>query len=196
MIQDEVILKDGTVVEFGKYTVEEVFNALAENGFEHLRSQWMNFNESDYNQLVPITGACVLGQAALNLNVIAVNEPDEANVAPYPVETFIEYDWLDSEFEDYRAVLDPYTQNLMTIEAQLNRFTTDDYESKWYLGADTGVASTVIYWNDKQEDYETQEYALKTYQEVVNMAYDVMKPFFHEIVYLAPAVYNSQKVNA
>lgn len=47
-------------------TVRDVYNALKQNGFEHIRRDW---TRADIEGV--ITGACVLGQAALNLGVDA-----------------------------------------------------------------------------------------------------------------------------
>jgi hypothetical protein len=50
-----------------RITIKQVIAAAKENGYEHTVSGW--FNESGASPLKPITKACIMGQAALNLGV-------------------------------------------------------------------------------------------------------------------------------
>src|SRR5258708_27766379 len=53
---------DGELVK--DVTIREVYEAIAKNGFEHLRKEWLCTNNDGV-----VIGGCVLQQAALNLGV-------------------------------------------------------------------------------------------------------------------------------
>lgn len=131
-----------------EFTVEQVFNALAQDGFEHLRGQW---TAQDLNGV--ITGGCVLGQTAVNLGVASTYD-DEEN---------------------------------FNLQEQLNRFVVAP-DSKWYINDSAHCGDTIIHWNDRLAfdtyGYENG-YALKTYAEVIEMARDILFPYFDEKVVLA-----------
>lgn len=55
-------------------TVKQVFDALAENGFQHLRRTWFAEDVTGV-----ITGGCVIQQGAMNLGVVASG----GSFAPY-----------------------------------------------------------------------------------------------------------------
>jgi len=57
---------DELAPQYKEYTVEQVYKALAANGFDHLRGQWFSQHIDG-----TIHGGCVLAQAALNLGVSA-----------------------------------------------------------------------------------------------------------------------------
>lgn len=59
-------------METETFTVKQVYDALAKDGFEHLRAQW---TAQDIHGV--ITGACVLGQAAINLGVVPSDDDSE-----------------------------------------------------------------------------------------------------------------------
>ena len=62
--------------EFKEYTVREVYEALKQDGFEHLRGEWTS---TDMDGV--INGGCVLGQTAVNLGVLdcVIRSTDETD---------------------------------------------------------------------------------------------------------------------
>lgn len=137
-----------TFAEYDTFTIKQIYDALAKNGFQHLRGKWTS---QDINGVT--VGACVLGQAALNLGVVDHSAYDE---------------------ED-------------TLVAVLNQFDVDP-DSKWFNYDQDGVGSTIVYWNDLEEidqDDNPLGYTLKTYPEVVAMAYDLLSPIFDQTVSIA-----------
>lgn len=152
-----------------KLTVEEVFNALKKNGFRHLREEWLDSKNGKY------TAGCILGQAALNLQIV-------------PAADWIEIDDSDQQFsDDLSTKLYAYT-----LEGQLDRWAYTN--KKWRVpnndeSTRQGLATTIIHWND-YEAYDPKAmasvYVLKTYADVVNMAYDVLKPHFAKTILVMP----------
>jgi hypothetical protein len=135
-----------------EYTVEQVFEALKQNGFEHLRENW--FSRETGKQ-----GACVLGQAAINLN----------SVDPLLLRG-------DEEVEEDKNF----------ISNQLDRWAYRGRKWRWNTPQRLGLAQVIIHWNDER-DYSRvgdNPFALKTYEDVVQMAYDVLRPHFDKIVKL------------
>lgn len=164
--------------------VEDVYKAIEKNGYVHLRGIWHGSN-----------GACVLGQGALNLNVVG---PMGGFEGIYP-------DTYDDEGESLgimigdgqgkRIALEE-AYNAFSLERQLNLLSGLDEDHKWVIprSHNSSVGSTIIYWNDapvtdpitgiyKKVDGE-YEYILKTYQEVVDMVYDILKDYFGQKVTL------------
>lgn len=145
------------------YTVREVYDALAKNGFEHLREQWFKVNEDG-----SVAGGCVLGQAALNLSIVATAEDG----------------WW-----RYIENMEEQPNNTYTLWDQLNKFHINR-KSKWASQGEHDpdslqVGDVIIFWNDLYDF--GRKYYLPTYQDVVSMAYDVMEPFFDKKVYLRDA---------
>lgn len=60
----EIVYDDGRI----NTTIGAILDALVENGFEHIRGTWFKYGEDAENGEKLIIGACVLGQAALNLS--------------------------------------------------------------------------------------------------------------------------------
>lgn len=153
-----------------KLNVHEVFEALKENGFEHLRTTWFGTKDGK------ISGGCILGQAALNLNLYVTTE----NI--YPA-----IDIKDTFQTDINSTISQYS-----LESQLDRFL--NRAKKWdYTDRPKGLASTIIHWNDKEVRGIRVEWALPTYQDVVDMAYDVMKPYFRRVITVIDYQYDAIK---
>lgn len=181
-----------SAVSLKTFTVKEVYDALAANGFEHLRGKWIDVD----SQGKPV-GGCVLGQTAVNLGVFA--ESEQFSDALYDVYITQRIPDDDDE-EDYRSVddrvdadMETYSHN--TLEVQLNRFLVPD-DSPWNYGAGE-AGSVIIHWNDQPSD-DGKGYALATYEAVTEMAYDILSPLFDETVTIAVQEYDlsARKVNA
>jgi hypothetical protein len=149
--------------EYKTFTVREIFEAIKKNGFEHLREQWYSFNNDG-----KAIGGCVLGQAALNLNVPA-----------------------DSDTSG------DLTSNLW---AQLNQFDTPEKWIDSMYPMNTRVAGkAIVYWNDHRvidpetganvTDADGYVWTLPTYNDVVEMAREVLEPHFDETIKLPHVEY-------
>jgi len=190
------------------FTVRAVYDALAKNGFEHLRENWFD----GWNNGKPV-GACVLGQAALNLDIIADNEGDKrwgalydklwkqlsAKETPSDDEPEDEAEWQawQKNWDNYNDAEEFLNEGYVeySLVSQLDNFYNNN--EKWN---DTGypsrsVGSLIIHWNDKYENeykYDDdgrivsseQVYVLPTYEDVKKMAYEIMEPFFDKTVEL------------
>ncbi len=148
-------------------TLRQVYDALAADGFEHLRDQWIN----DFNGKV--VGGCALGQAAANLNVLP--HSTYGFDGSYITEDGI-FGRPGSLFEALRAF--PVVVDKWKVSSN----GEDEYES---------VAEAIVGWNDagvwesdpdNEEDYIQVGWALPDYEDVVEMAYDVLEPFFDEVI--------------
>ena len=160
------------LTEYKEVTVRQAFEALKENGFEHLRGRW---SAEDIEGV--ITGGCALQQIALNLGV-------EGNSR-------------DSQDEE-----DQYT-----LANQLNRWVIRK-DSRWAkdeygdVSEYRGLGDIIMEWNDRYEGtiynnktgrYERQ-YTLPTYQDVVNMAEQVLRPHMDKTIKLRTRTWNARKV--
>lgn len=176
-------------IELKEFDVEDIYNAIAENGLEHLRGKWIDADSSG-----KLTGACVLGQGAANLGVFT-----EATALLHDIETFfydldktITDDERDNDYEGPNYLVDNAveTYNDHTLENALNGFETP-LTSKWRVKSIYGIGSLIIYWNDNIENEEwiegrkVQNYTLKTYEAVTAMAHDLLSPYFGEKIKLA-----------
>ena len=153
-----MVLENSDVV-IKEFTVQQVFEALKKNGFEHIREMWF---DTDYGKP---TAACVLGQAALNLS--AAPETDQASGRGF----FGGYDP-----EGFQA----------TVYDQLNRFRNPIPDE---IVPEGDCGSAIVQWNDSVDHYEDDEeetpvYTLPTYEAVVNKAEEILRPYFDEVVYL------------
>jgi hypothetical protein len=136
-------------------TIREVYEAAKKNGFELARDDWFSISYGGYK------AACILGQASINLGVV-----------PYAG-------------EEYNAVIDIKTLS-HTLIGELNKFRIP-LESKWYMPDETrGVGTLITLWNDKGEYNENNgyQYDLPTYDDVAQMVYEVLEPFFDEEITL------------
>lgn len=143
------------------FTVREIFEAIKQNGFEHLREQWFSYNPE--NKAI---GGCVLGQAGLNLGI--------------PVDP------------EFASGDDTNTTNLYS---KLNSFDTPD---KWIDKNDPAstekAGEAIVYWNDRhafdagggfaRDDDDNYIWVLPTYKEVVEMAREILEPYFDETIEL------------
>lgn len=182
------------------FTVQEVIDAIAQDGFDHLRGAW--FQKSFDGKL---TGGCVLAQGGINLKVVASRDdgidevPDEAFTARYPTKN---------------------NGAFPTLIEQLNRFPVT--KKKWQTGGMAGNA--IVGWNDDTrthytemtcnefytknreycEDWEHdpdsgdnyphedgEEYTLPTYTDVANMVKEILWPHRKKKVYLLTRDYSS-----
>lgn len=165
-----------------KIKVREAWEALGKNGFEHIRSDWFSYGEDGL-----IVGGCALGQMALNLGAIPYDvKPYDNNLTP---------------------VEDGFDHNLLS---QLNRF--QNVAEAWIVPDDTrsgaydptACGSAIIYWNDATIETgeinsygePISEYILKTYEEVSNMAREILEPYFDEEVELVEYNYQVSQVGA
>lgn len=146
-------------------TIEEVFHALEKNGMKLTRGQF--YSKTGIS-------ACILGQGAANLNTLVSN--NDGDFAPPKIENVI---WDLEQSENYDTLYyDKYHYNLVN---QLNRFVLSS-NSKWNKTIyPAGLANIIMYWNDKKEN---GRYVLRTYEDVVAMAREVLEPFFKQTVTL------------
>lgn len=140
------------------FTVREIFEAIKQNGFEHLREQWFSYNPE--NKAI---GGCVLGQAGLNLGIPVSPEGEE--------------------------------ENADNLWAKLNNFNTPE---KWIDKLNPEftkkAGEAIVFWNDHHEydehgdaaENDAGEYVwtLPTYKEVVEMAREILEPYFNETIEL------------
>lgn len=149
-----------TKFEIKVVTIREVYDALAKNGFKHLREHWFETQMLEEDAFAPTAG-CVLAQAAFNLGVAvnASNLQDDHAFREYHEYTL---------HEQLHAI--PYTGATWQP-------TTEDAEQWVQDGGDDerSVADIIIYWNDKNTD---GMYFLQTYEDVKRMAYSVLEPHF------------------
>jgi len=181
--------------------ISDVFEALAKDGFVHIRGSW---TEADVQGM--ITGGCVLQQGALNLGV--------TTMYAIPGEGIPE----DSKSIDGAGLYgdeDPYG-----LIAQLNRFSirkgskwtdvpdNDDLSSLETLES-RGLANVIITWNDTKLNeighYEYSDdgdvyvidrptgYALPTYQDVIEMAREVLAPYMDRKIILRERQWNYKR---
>lgn len=162
--------------------VEEIFNAIQKNGYEHARGVWFNDDK---------TAACVLGQGALNLGVAGSPNEFEHVWERWFVENT---DELGNAFIEWAKKEDIYDEDLIPqdhlyvdfldriqnkfvigLEKALNSLGTVPSDSRWYYAPFSPIGIAIEYWNDLSDG---SEYVLKTYDEVVEMVYDLLSPHF------------------
>ena len=165
-------------------TVREVFDALEKNGLEWLRGRWFK-NGLDSDGEIKTIGGCVLGQAAANLGVVGPTESRTDSLAHYLTEIgYSESDWWHVSPEDTAySILNKYS-----LEDQLNQFTTSDETMDDLteiipnvVFGSRGLASVIIECNDRK-DPNTGQFYIKTYKEVVDIARQLMEPYFGEYI--------------
>jgi hypothetical protein len=154
-----------------EFTVQDVIDAIAADGLDHLRGQWINAYDGK------IHGGCVLAQGAFNLSVVPT---EDRGTLPQEV---MKSSGLKTNF-GYHATK-PIQNSLIK---QLNRFKVRA-DSKW-LSTDVSdkpkCGDTIVYWNDKKS-YNLRgevEYNLPTYEEVAQMVKDVLEPHKDKVVRL------------
>jgi len=171
-------------LDIKEVTVKEVFEAIKKNGFDHIRSNWIITSDGK-----PV-GACVLGQGALNLGVAA--EYNYYGNINNLVPGYSDMPWPQQE-KAHTAIT--RTAKKHSLIAQLNKFKADK-GSKWVTGeaGSSRAGDLIVYWNDAREyvsEDDFRDYRLKTYEEVVDMAYDILKPHFDEKLELLSVVYDN-----
>lgn len=157
--------------DYREYTLKDIFDALKKNGFEHLREAW--FSSEDGSK-----GGCVLGQALLNLNSVSP-DIDEAEAQ---VEDDEEYGLL-HQLNKFSYEGDKW--NHYSFEDEIDgEVTTQEF---FLQGNQLNLGNLIIHWNDLRLynlDGDDYYYPLETYEQVVEMAYDVLSPHFDEKVKL------------
>jgi hypothetical protein len=196
----EAIKINGLELRTKTFLVKEIYDALDKNGFEHLRGTWFE----GWNDGKPV-GACVLGQAALNLNVVAdygdnheVHDDDPFDnllkrVVKYPVlADFVDVDDFYAEEDRVESLLGHIGNQAenYSLLTQLDKFNVPA-DSKWLRDDLTGVGSTIIHWNDSYDLKQNKitwkyefVYKLPTYEDVAKMAFELMEPYFDQTVEL------------
>jgi hypothetical protein len=157
-------------------TIKQIYEALAQNGFEHLRGEW-------FDGLKGKKGGCVLAQTAMNLGVFAYNPYDSYNDG-YDSNTTPYHGWASKYYSEYLEDFKNGAPEVKNLQSVLDEFDVDP-ESQWFIGNKAGY--TIIHWNDARDYNEKNldyQYRLKTYQEVAQMARDILEPYFDQKVQL------------
>ena len=187
-------MKAGKEITYKDFTVREVYDALVQNGLQHLRKNWLikTFDGK-------LTGGCILGQGAYNLSVLPHSDDEFEDMFPigqYMPKFSSEDAYDDDDYED--QVID--TQNKFVgfgLYDQLNKF--DNVSEKWSADITGGCGEAIVYWNDLQDtlghwDAENRKYiqsfVLETYEEVLEAAKDILAPYMDEVIRLAVIDYS------
>lgn len=190
---------DGTLVY--SVPVSKVYEALKEeNGHVDLiREEWFSYGRSERDDSGLIVGACILGQGSINMG-IASDGSNATTRIPIIKNTYTDLlhqlnrfavpetsKWYDGNskgvgetiirWNDKRADTCTYkehgrfndlTHSQMDWDALFNSENEDDW----------------AYAEDQQELCEFG-YALPTYNDVLEMAHDLLEPYFNQTVFLA-----------
>lgn len=158
------MIDTGTKLVEKQITIREVYEGIEKNGFELAREEWFSYGS-----------ACVLGQAAINCNVVS-----DASQLPLV-------------YEDGKLLGLNDPKNLYD---QLNQYEIEP-DSPWIfndgLNHHRQLGIVITGWNDKYEIIEDRdedgyaydahlEYVLPTYDAVRRMAEEVLTPFFDEVL--------------
>lgn len=156
-------------------TVREVYEALEKNGLDWIRGRWFeNGLDSDDGVIKPV-GACIMGQGAVNLGVIGSLDDDN-----HPLNNLYNYiEQFDVGYVDDKVD----TLIFYSLENQLNRFTVP-VDNPYHLSYIAGLAETIIAWNDLQSGVYDYPYQITTYEEMLNIAKNLMEPFFDEKIHV------------
>jgi len=174
--------------EVKEFTVRQVFEALAQNGFYHLRDTW---TADDMHGV--IDGGCVLHQGAMNLGVLSSKDTNEYSE-----------EFIDSDIEEYEAEAKYLKYN---IQDQLNKWSVRP-GSKWAPEVYSGdfveqardrrrLGNVIMYWNDLSSYDEKEDvsiYHLSTYEDVIKMAEEVLKPHMDKTIKLLARTWKYKKV--
>lgn len=131
-------------------TVREVFEAIKENGFEHLRREWLQTSSDG-----KVIAGCVLGQAGVNLGVLpSVDLVDR----DYPQENFPQIEVHFPVEPDYEAADEAWNKyNLEEREhfkalSRLQEFIQEhSLEEQLNNIGESALGQDVIYLNDAME---------------------------------------------
>jgi hypothetical protein len=157
----EINLEGQPKVSTKTFTVRDIYEALAKNGLQHLRGSWYSTNAKGET-----VGACVLGQAAFNLNAPATSDENSG-------ENLIEF------------------LNSLPIDSD-NKWGTmfDGFNTHTF----DNVGEAIIAWNDSyrmksdgtvdRNEKGNPKWLLRTYPRVVEMAYGLLEPHFDKTVEL------------
>lgn len=145
------------------FTVREVWEALKQNGLQHLRSTWYIDGTEDGTA----KGACAIGQAAYNLGVPYTDEmPDEStydNLSEALNQFTTPRKWAhygETTAEAIVAVNDAYRINKETGMIARHRLATDGAEASG------------------------KPYYRFSYNEVVKIAHEILEPYFDKTITL------------
>ena len=173
-----------------KFLVSELVAAIEENGFEHLRGDWVHGFDNK------LTGGCVLGQGGLNLNALY------SGAIPW---------YITKKIDNWEEISEQWDDGHYpgTVWEELDKFPniSQKYNSQNFLnltGLDDEDLSTcnrvIVAYNDaKATLWSTSPYLLPTYAEVTEMVRDVLAPYMNEEIELWTVDYSqwiAPKVNA
>lgn len=183
--------------ETREFIVQEVIDAIKVDGLEHLRGQWIDAYAGK------LYGGCVLGQGAINLGVL----PD-INVLPAGLYSKQSGNGLVYQLNQFRNVSPKWSTHppngpMIVVDADF----PDEKEPAFYYGAEGNTINpetlrscgdAIITWNDLEKiPYDgDSEYALATYEEVAQMAADILAPYANEKITLTVIDYSEWKVPA
>lgn len=170
-------------------SIKEVYDAIAVDGYDHLRDDWITFKSFD-GQIRPL-GACLVGMAAVNLSVI----PDSgwaSDNAKGKLSQIVNPDDNDGPWEYNESLRDYVRVGLTDAEQtvavvgladQLDRFHV--YEPIPQYLKDVGYAhgttlgSALVTLNDSRVPGDNSKYRY-SFKELIDMARELMSPFFDE----------------
>lgn len=155
------------VLKNRKFKVRTIIQGIRENGLALLRGEWL---QADYEGRV--TGGCILGVTAFNLQVIATRDED--------------FNDPNNRFADSDDVNEFNKPEIISLYDALNCLQVDR-DSKWandnlgHQGPPNGLGAghVIVHWNDASET-SNGKWVLKTYDEVAAMAEEVLRPFMDQ----------------
>jgi hypothetical protein len=157
-----------------EFTGREIYDAIEKNGLEELRGDWLNV---DYKG--NITAGCILTQGAWNLNVVPAEEDKIFNLKIYH-DKEIDEDALNTEFTLSRQL------NLVP-PLSVKYSKNPEYPNEVFSGVSEAITTwydhhtyKTVTLNDGFGDYEeeVEEYTLPTYQDALEMAKELLEPYF------------------
>ena len=182
-----------------KVPVSKVYEALKEEHghVELIREEWFSYGNSERGDSGVVVGACILGQGSINMGIandstIGINIPlvksefaslyNQLNRFKVPVnskwymgdgstvgETIVK--WNDKRSESCTFKRHGPERNLTHNEIDWDALNQSINKDDWaYL--------------DDQAEFCEFGYELPTYDDVLDMAHDLLQPYFHETVFL------------
>lgn len=179
-----------------KVTVKEIYEAAKKNGLDWLRGEWFNYEWS--NNRKPFA-ACVLGQAAYNLSVVDQMSKGDHSLEKQLDTLVVEY--TSKWYCGYNGAGGTIIHWNDDVKSGGEEFSWRDYEyaeSGWYSRDDDELASEQqlaqlkaeygenLSGLEKEDNvvYTADQYTLETYQDVIDMMYDVLSPHFDVVLTL------------
>lgn len=154
-------------VELKTVKVSEVIDAVKQNGFEHLRGEWIHSVGGK------ITGGCVLGQGAVNLGILSHDDTDETT-----------WGTLYTALKQFKI----RSNNKWVKKArEWNIFPETNEETGkegWNAALMIISLNDASYYPDYPTDPYRAEYRIKTYAEVAQMVEDILTPFANKEIYV------------